>query len=115
MTDRIACPECAGRTETHIGSLRLRCRFCHGRGVVGGGFEPAEGGRQRRDGYRKPEEGEQYDPDEHGPLPAVWEHPVTSDLGCCRTCLGAGEVMHLGDIYRARAERGVMIPCPACS
>lgn len=105
MTDPIECPECEGRGETTIGPLRLQCRFCHGCGKVGGEFEPAEGGHQRDDGYRQPYDGEEYDPDIHGPLPAVWTHPAVTGSGLCRKCLGARVVM-TGNL--------VEVPCPLC-
>jgi RecJ-like exonuclease len=116
MTDRITCPECDGRGEDSIGPLRMQCEFCQGRGWVGGEFEPADGGCQRTDGYRNPEEGEDYDPDIHGPLPAVGEHPAVSELGVCPTCLGMGKVINLGDLARGDVH-GKLIeqPCPACS
>ena len=106
MTDPITCPECGGRGETAIGTLRLKCRFCHGRGTVGGDYEPAEGGHQRTDGYRMPEEGEDYDPEVHGPLPAVGEHPAVTGSGLCTTCLGARVVV---------TEMLTEMRCPACS
>jgi RecJ-like exonuclease len=116
VTDPITCPECEGRGETSIGPLRLLCRFCQGRGQVGGEFEPAEGGHQRTDGYRLPEDGEEYDPDVHGPLPAVWEHPAVEGVPCSR-CLGSGTVINLGgDMLREQVHgRLVETPCPACS
>lgn len=106
MTDPINCPECDGSGQERIGTLTLQCRFCHGRGTVGGDFEPAEGGHQRTDGYRTPREGEEYDPDVHGPLPAVGTHPAVQGSSLCPTCLGAGVV--LSSTY---AE----VPCPACT
>jgi RecJ-like exonuclease len=106
VTDPIECPECDGSGEQRIGSLTLQCRFCHGHGKVGGEYEPAEEGRRRPDGYRQPIEGEEYDPDIHGPLPAVWEHPAVANSGLCTTCLGARVVI---------SPTLVEEPCPACS
>lgn len=106
MTDPITCPQCGGSGAQHLGALTLQCRFCQGRGKVGGEFEPAEGGHQRTDGYRNPVEGEEYDPDVHGPLPAVGTHPAVIGSGLCTTCLGARVVV--GSML---AE----VPCPACS
>lgn len=115
MTDPITCPECEGSGETSIGRLRLMCRFCQGRGEVGGDYEPAEGGHQRTDGYKVPEEGEEYDPEVHGPLPAVWEHSAVEETGRCPYCLGAGTVINLGDdFYNKPTDRLVVAPCPVC-
>lgn len=115
MTDPITCPECKGCGETSIGPLRLLCRFCRGLGEVGGDNEPAEGGQRRSDGYRSPRDGEEYDREVHGPLPAVWDHPATSDLPGCHVCLGTGIVISLGDIYSTVPENLVEMPCPHCT
>lgn len=106
MTDPIECPDCRGSGEQRIGALTLQCGFCHGAGKVGGGNEPAEETHQRADGYRTPREGEEYDPDVHGPLPAVWEHPAVTSSGLCAMCLGARVV-----VSATLAE----VPCPSCS
>ncbi|MDA0632325.1 hypothetical protein OUY22_02780 [Nonomuraea sp. MCN248] len=80
MTDPITCPDCAGSGTERLAGLRLACRFCAGRGWVGGAHEPAE---------RAPRPPE-------GP-PPVWEDPrwrdplVTAAFPC-RRCLGAGTV-----------------------
>lgn len=94
----------------------MRCDFCQGGGWVGGEFEPAEGGCRRGDGYRNPQEGEEYDPDVHGPLPAVWEHPAVEGAPCWR-CLGSGTVINLGgDMIRGQVHgKLVELPCPACA
>jgi len=115
MTDEITCPECGGTGEQRIGTLRMQCNFCHGAGLVGGDFEPAEGGHRRTDGYRNPVDGEDYDPDIHGPLPAVGEHPAVGELDVCPQCLGAGVVIGLGDILRGDVTgKLVEAPCPRC-
>lgn len=109
MTDPITCPECGGAKTEHIGSLTMACRFCHGRGTVGGDYEPAEGGHVRTDGYRNPIEGETYDPAIHGPLPAVQEHPAVRTLAAqCRTCLGLKETVTFTEGAMTRK------PCPDC-
>lgn len=116
MTDEIRCPECGGSGETSIGTLRLVCRFCHGAGVVGGEYEPAEGGHRRADGFKIPEEGEEYDPDVHGPMPAVWKHPAAAELPGCMRCMGSGTVISLGDILRGQMTgKLIEVPCPNCS
>lgn len=108
MSDEIACPECGGTGEERIGPLRLMCRFCHGRKVVGGEDEPAEDGpRYNARGWKIPEEGEEYDPAVHGPLPPAGDHPAVRHSGLCRTCLGAGVVVAEGTYAEA--------PCPDCS
>lgn len=69
-----------------------------------------------KEGYRQPEDGEEYDPDIHGPLPAVGDHPAAASLPC-RQCLGTGKVINLGaDMLRGQVH-GKLIeePCPACS
>lgn len=43
-------------------------------------------------------DGEEYDPDVRGPLPAVWEHPAARQFDGCPVCFGAGTVIGLGDI-----------------
>jgi RecJ-like exonuclease len=116
VTDPITCPECEGRGETSVGPLRLQCQFCHGDGQVGGEHEPAEGGHQRSDGYRQPEDGEEYDPDVHGPLPGIADHPAVTAFGVCSTCLGMGTVINLGDLQRGEVTgKLIEAPCPACS
>lgn len=115
MTDPIECPECHGSGEECIGTLTLQCRFCDGAGQVGGEYEPAEGGHQRADGFRTPVEGEEYDLDVHGPLPAVWTHPAAEGAPCPQ-CLGTGKVIKLGDMLRGDVHRKVIeMPCPACA
>ena len=114
-TDPIGCPECDGSGEQRIGTLRLMCRFCQGRGEVGGDYEPAEGGHRRTDGYRTPEEGEAYDPDVHGPLPAVWDSPAADETSCAY-CLGQGTVINLGGDLRTASPPTHLLaaPCPVC-
>jgi hypothetical protein len=108
MSDEIVCPQCEGTGEQRIGSLRLLCRFCHGRKVVGGDHEPAEGGpRYNARGWKIPEEGEEYDPAVHGPLPPASDHPAVRESGLCLLCLGAGVVVAEGTY--------VETPCPVCS
>lgn len=107
MTDEISCPECDGVGESRIGWLRLQCRLCHGAGYVGGDNEPGEDGpRYRADGYKIPEEGEEYDPAVHGPLPPVGSHPAVTGSGLCRTCLGSRVVA---------SPTMVEVPCPECT
>ena len=86
----------------------MQCEFCHGAGYVGGDNEPADDGRPRyrEDGYRIPGEGEEYDPDVHGPLPAVGSHPAVSESGLCPVCLDSRVVV---------SPTMVELPCPACS
>jgi hypothetical protein len=88
----------------------MACHECGGVGQVGGDVEPC----LRDDGYRQPYEGEDYDPDIHGPLPAVWEQPAVRGVPGCPACLGAGVVINLGDIYRATTNTMVQLPCPRC-
>lgn len=70
------CPACDGDGRQTIGSLTLLCDECGGNGQVGGDPETVAGGND----YRMPEDGEEYDPDVHGPLPAfggytTWRSP----------------------------------------
>ncbi|MEV7006877.1 hypothetical protein [Streptosporangium sp. NPDC051022] len=100
MTDPIACPECEGRRGQQLGGLFLACRFCGGRGQVGGEHEPAE-----RGGDREPP-----------PRPAAWEHRVWSDPAVaavlpCRYCLGARTVSHIDQ----ESRRMTATACPACA
>lgn len=60
------CPECGGEGEKRLGPLTLACEECGGSGEVGGDV-PAVG----EDGFRRPMDGEEYDPEIHGPLPAA--------------------------------------------
>lgn len=107
MTDKIDCPECGGAGESRTGSLRLLCQFCLGASYVGGDNEPADDGPQyREDGWKTPEEGEEYDPAVHGPLPAAGSHPAVRSSGLCPTCLGAGVVT---------SATMVELPCPRCA
>ncbi|MDF5758774.1 hypothetical protein [Spongiactinospora sp. TRM90649] len=102
MTDPITCPECEGKKGHRVGELFLACRFCCGRGWVGGEHEPAE-----RD-HRPPPE-----------PPPAWEHKVWCDPAVsaaipCRYCLGSGKVINLG----SGVQRGnvlTMADCPACT
>lgn len=115
MTDPITCPECDGHGTETIGALVMACRFCHGRGTVGGDYEPAQGGHQRTDGYRNPIDGESYDPAVHGPLPAVQNHPAVRTLTGCRTCLGTGEIVNVSETDREKATTIRRTPCPDCT
>lgn len=88
MTDPITCPECEGRRCQQFGPLSLACRFCAGRGWVGGDHEPAQ-------------------PAERPPPPPptatnhkVWSDPWTSAAIGCRFCLGARVVTHLDETNR---------------
>ncbi|MFC9973563.1 hypothetical protein ACFVH6_21980 [Spirillospora sp. NPDC127200] len=106
MSDPIICPECEGKCYQPIGTLRLRCGFCQGRGFVGGDHEPAETGpRYNAQGWKIPEEGEEYDPEIHGPLPGVRDHAIVRDTGVCGTCLDVRFVVD--EQYRQH-------PCPDC-
>lgn len=107
MSDPLTCPQCEGRKVEKIGPLSLACLFCHGRGTVGGTFEPAEDRQERTDGFRDPVDGETYDPAIHGPLPSVGAHPAVRGTGLCPECLGARTVIH-GPHMRSE-------PCPSCT
>lgn len=61
------CPVCHGDRYETLGDLTLLCHECGGQGEVGGEPETTV----REDGYRMPDDGEEYDPDVHGPLPAA--------------------------------------------
>lgn len=98
MTDKLECPDCGGTGEQRFGWLRLACRFCMGRGHVGGDYEPAED--------PAPED-----------LPRVQDVPMWDEVGMdrfpgCKVCLGAGVVVHVGDIERP--SKVIESPCPAC-
>ena len=105
------CPVCEGSGRETIGPLTMVCHECGGDGQVGGDLEDAP---QRKDGYRQPIDGEEYEPDVHGPLPAVWDQPVARGVPGCPMCLGAGVVINLGDIYRETTNTMVQLPCPRC-
>jgi RecJ-like exonuclease len=96
LTDRLVCPECGGTGEQIIGTLRLGCLFCGGRGYVGDDNEPAE---------------DTPPPDMPDP---VWEHPAAQGLPLCPRCLGAGKVVNLGGTGEPTGKL-VELPCPACS
>jgi len=66
------CPTCHGERRQTIGTLTFLCDECGGAGAVGGDEE----GPERPDGYRMPVDGEEYDPDVHGPLPAASGYPT---------------------------------------
>lgn len=111
--DELPCPECDGAGEHSIGRLRLQCRFCLGAGTVDGPDdahgkhgEQGEGPRYREDGWKIPEEGEQYNPEIHGPLPPVGSHPAVSESQLCPTCLGS-RVVASATLAEA--------PCPVCT
>jgi hypothetical protein len=68
-----ACPVCGGRGEIVYTRgehwwMSVRCEDCHGTGHATAAPPP----RYREDGYRLPEDGEEYDPDVHGPVPSSW-------------------------------------------
>lgn len=98
MSDRLQCPDCDGTGRQVIGSLQLACRFCLGRGYVGGDNEPAE---------------EREAPPMESVRP-VWEEPAVRILTVCRVCFGARKVVNLGGTGE---PTGYMIemPCPACA
>ncbi|MDL4774984.1 MULTISPECIES: hypothetical protein [Thermomonosporaceae] len=98
MTDKLECPDCGGEGEQRIGPLRFACRFCMGRGYVGGDYEPAE----------DPAPGDLSRPEDT----PVWDEPVMAGFPGCVTCLGAGMVVHVGDINRP--TKMVESRCPAC-
>ncbi|WP_067484863.1 hypothetical protein [Actinomadura hibisca] len=98
MTDKLQCPDCGGEGEQRIGSLTIACRFCMGRGYVGGDYEPAE----------DPAPGELPRPED---IP-VWEEPGMDAFPGCKVCLGAGVVVHVGDINAP--SKVVESSCPAC-
>lgn len=95
LTDRLECPDCAGTGRQIIGSLRLACRFCGGRGYVGGDHEPADDNVVRP--MRRP----------------VWHEPAAKTLTVCQMCFGTKKVVNLGGTGE---PTGYMIemPCPAC-
>lgn len=98
MTDPITCPECGGARGERVGELFLACQFCHGRGLVGGDFEPAE-------------QAEAVPPVK----PPAWRHRTWQDPEVargikCRHCMDAREVTHLDE----RAGRMLVAPCPVC-
>jgi hypothetical protein len=66
------CPACHGEGEMRLGRLTLLCDECGGERAVGGHEEPTT----NADGYRQPQDGEEYDPDLHGPLPAAGGYPA---------------------------------------
>lgn len=71
------CPECEGAGVTTLGPLTFLCCECGGAGRVGGDHEH----QTRGSGFRVPEDGEEYDPAVHGPLPPsadgfpIWRSP----------------------------------------
>lgn len=95
------CPECGGEGEISLGPLRLSCAECGGSGKVDG-----DDATYRADGWKIPEDGEEYDPDVHGPLSPVASHPAVIASDLCRTCLGARVVV---------TETYEEVPCPRCS
>ena len=94
-TEPITCPECGGSGEERYGPLTVACRFCSGRGEVGGRCEPALEA-EPPEGYGTP----------------VWEDMAVAALPGCHVCLGAGVVAGLG---AGAAGFLVTEPCPACS
>ncbi|MFC7589388.1 hypothetical protein ACFQYP_41175 [Nonomuraea antimicrobica] len=106
MSDRITCPECRGLRGEQVGPRFLACGFCHGRGRVGGPFEPAE--RDDRPPPKKPPSWE------HG----GWRSPdiVQATKVKCLHCMDAREVVSLpGGSERAGGSRVMAVgPCPVC-
>jgi hypothetical protein len=96
------CPECSGKGETRLGPLTFSCPECAGAGQVGGDDQPLYCG----DGWKVPDEGEEYDPAVHGPLAPVGTHPAVTASALCPTCLGS-RVVSSSTLIEA--------PCPACS
>lgn len=66
------CPVCHGDRYEMLGGLTLLCHECNGAGEVGGDQDAPV----HEDGYRMPQDGEEYDPDVHGPLPAFGGFPA---------------------------------------
>lgn len=70
------CPDCRGKGEVVFTRgnywLSVKCTTCHSTGLADAPPPPP---RYRPDGYRIPEDGEEYDPDIHGPIPpSPWGH-----------------------------------------
>lgn len=98
MSDPLTCPECEGSGEEHLGPLVLACRFCCGRGEVGGDHEPAED-----------------PPEPEGFGPPVGRSVPVRESGLCATCLGAGVVASLGcDEQGCHPGTVIEVPCPSC-
>ena len=92
MTDPIRCPECEGRLGDQIGALFFACRFCQGRGWVGGEHEPGADVPRRR-------------------VPVwenrMWNDPNVAATFTCRFCLDARQVAHIDEA----AGTIVTVPC----
>jgi hypothetical protein len=67
--DGPSCETCSGRGEVVLTRgnhwLSVECVNCHGTGHANAPLVP----RYRPDGFKVPEDGEEYDPDIHGPAP----------------------------------------------
>lgn len=94
VTDPLACPECDGSGGDRVGPMFLACRFCAGRGWVGGAYEPAEGGAV---------------PAERPPAweDKIWNDPDIAAAFKCRLCLDSKQVSHVDDVARTL----VTLPC----
>lgn len=99
MSDVMDCPDCDGIGVDQLATgLTVACRFCCGRGWVGGEHEPAE----------------------DKPLSDAATIPHWKTAGAeqraeafgCRQCLGTGLVVHVGDIRRP--TKLVEVDCPVC-
>ncbi|WP_433331655.1 hypothetical protein [Spirillospora sp. CA-294931] len=74
--DGPTCAECGGKGEVVFTRgnhwMSVECTACHGTGLADAQPQP----RYRPDGYRIPEDGEEYDPEVHGPIPSSpWARP----------------------------------------
>lgn len=97
VSDEIQCPECEGSGSHALApSLRVKCGFCLGSGMVGGAHEPAE------------------DP-EPPPPPPAWRQPAIVQSGLCGYCLGAKEVTSLRRDADENPATLVTVPCPKCA
>jgi hypothetical protein len=69
--DGPVCPACKGKGEVVFTRgnhwMSIECVDCQGTGLADAPSPPP---RYRADGYRIPEDDEEYDPDIHGPIPS---------------------------------------------